>query len=88
MYFSLCGSKLNSFKDYTIETESKWTANLSSTIDFGKEWLGLNCSDTYYKTVFPIFTELNQLKEQNELWCNLKDKHKRFYIPILEAFQI
>jgi hypothetical protein len=62
-------------------------SRLSDKIDFGKEWLDLNCSDNYFKTVVPIFTELRKLKEQNELWRNLKDKHKRFYIPILEAFK-
>lgn len=62
-------------------------SRLSDKIDFGKEWLELNCSDNYFKTVVPIFSELRKLKEQNELWRNLKDKHKRFYIPILEAFK-
>lgn len=63
-------------------------SRLSDRIDFGKEWLNLNCSETYFNTVIPIFTELRQLKAKNKLWCDLTDKHKRFYIPILEAFKI
>lgn len=63
-------------------------SRLSDKIDFGKEWLELQCSETYFKTVNPIFAELRQLKARNELWRNLKDKHKRFYIPILEAFKM
>ena len=62
-------------------------SRLSDKIDFGKEWLGLRCSNTYYDQVLPIFLELRQLKEQYELWRNLKDKHKRYYVPILEAFR-
>lgn len=62
-------------------------SRLSDRIDFGKEWLNLNCSEVYFNSVVPIFSELRLIKEKNELWRNLKDKHKRFYIPILEAFQ-
>lgn len=62
-------------------------SRLSDKIDFGKEWLELNCSDQYFQSVVPVFAELRRLKEQNELWRNLKDKHQRFYIPILEAFK-
>ncbi|MCO5239530.1 MAG: HaeIII family restriction endonuclease [Chitinophagaceae bacterium] len=62
-------------------------SRLSDKIDFGKEWLEQNCSSTYFKTVVPIFSELRKFKEQNELWRDLKNKHERFYIPILEAFR-
>jgi hypothetical protein len=60
---------------------------LSDRIDFGKEWLQLACSKTYFNSVIPIFSELRLIKETNELWPNLRDKHRRFYIPILEAFR-
>lgn len=62
-------------------------SRLSDKIDFGKEWLDLNCSNNYFSTISPIFAELRELKKQNELWRNLKDKYKRYYIPILEAFK-
>lgn len=62
-------------------------SRLSDRIDFGKEWLNLNCSQTYFNSVVPIFSELRIIKENNELWRNLKEKHKRFYIPVLEAFK-
>lgn len=45
------------------------------------------CSETYFNSINPIFFELRALKETDELWRNLKDKHKRFYIPVLEAFK-
>ena len=63
-------------------------SRLSDKIDFGKEWFDLKCSETYFKTNADVFTELRKLKGENILWRNLKDKHKRFYIPILEAFVI
>lgn len=62
-------------------------SRLSDKIDFGKDWLGLNCSEAYFNSVIPIFAALRTLREANELWRNLKDKHKRFYIPVLEAFK-
>jgi hypothetical protein len=62
-------------------------SRLSDRIDFGKEWLNINCSETYFNSVIPIFSELRILKEANELWRNLKDKHTRFYMPVLEAFK-
>lgn len=62
-------------------------SRLSDTIDFGKEWFQLNCSEIYFNSVIPIFSELRLIRDSNELWRNLKDKHKRFYIPILEAFK-
>jgi len=61
-------------------------SRLSNRIDFGKEWLGLECSQTYFKSGSPIFNELQELKKQNLLWKNLKDKQERFYIPILQGF--
>lgn len=62
-------------------------SRLSDKIDFGKEWLNLNCSNDYFDSVIPLFAELRLLRERNELWKNLKDKATQFYIPILEAFK-
>ena len=62
-------------------------SRLSDKIDFGKEWLSLSCSTSYFNKVLPIFQELRQLKEQHELWRNLSGKHTRFYMPVLEAFK-
>jgi hypothetical protein len=62
-------------------------SRLSDKIDFGKEWFGIECSADYFNTVVPIFSELRNLKSQGILWRELKDKHKRFYIPILNAFK-
>lgn len=62
-------------------------SRLSDKINFGKDWLNIECSEEYFKKVIPIFSELRILREENKLWRNLSEKHKRFYIPILKAFQ-
>lgn len=62
-------------------------SRLSDKIDFGKEWLNMECNKEYFKEVIPIFSELRKLRNENWLWRNLPEKHKRFYIPILNAFQ-
>jgi hypothetical protein len=62
-------------------------SRLSDKINFGKEWLGLNCSPNYFDTVVPIFQELRKLKDQSIYWRNLKNKHSKYYIPILDAFR-
>lgn len=61
-------------------------SRLSQDINFGREWLGLSCSDNYFNSIIPVFTELRFLKNKNELWRNLSDKANRFYIPVLKSF--
>lgn len=64
-------------------------SRLSSTIDFGSKWLGIKSSDTYFKTVRPIFEELRKIKNESnstKLWSELDDHHSTVYLPILTAF--
>ncbi len=68
-------------------------SRLSATIDFGKEWFGIPCSDTYFETVVPIFNELKEWRqnaitrgEAIPLWNDIPDKAERYYIPVLKAF--
>lgn len=67
-------------------------SRLSATIDFGKEWLGVPCSEEYFSKVVPIFSELKELKDSSKvsgtpiLWEQIEDKTKKYYMPILEAF--
>lgn len=70
-------------------------SRLSSTIDFGKEWLGFSCSPGYFEQISPIFSQLELMRksarasgnqiEWNELEGKL-DKERDFYVPVLEAF--
>lgn len=61
-------------------------SRLSNTIDFGRQWFDNPCSETYFSEIFPIFTELSDLKSRGELWRNIVDKAERFYMPLLNAF--
>ncbi|MBE7023893.1 MAG: HaeIII family restriction endonuclease [Ruminococcaceae bacterium] len=68
-------------------------SRLSATIDFGKEWFDVPCSNVYFNKVVPIFNELRDMRiaatEKNmpfPLWNDIPDKAERFYIPILCAF--
>ena len=61
-------------------------SRLSRTIDFGDSWFGIPCSQHYFNEINPLFDELEELREQGEIWRNLEDKEERFYVPLLEAF--
>lgn len=68
-------------------------SRLSSTIDFGAEWLDIPCSKEYFDTVVPIFGALRDMRTQAiennaplPLWNDIPDKAERYYIPVLNAF--
>ena len=61
-------------------------SRLSRTIDFGELWFGIPCSESYFVEINPLFDELEELREQGELWGNISNKEERFYVPLLEAF--
>jgi len=60
-------------------------SRLSRTIDFGELWFGIPCSESYFIEINPLFDELEELREQGELWRNISNKEERFYVPLLEA---
>lgn len=53
-------------------------SRLSEKIDFGKEWLGHNCSENYFSEIKPVFSKLRWFKSKNVLWRDLEEKHKKF----------
>ena len=67
-------------------------SRLSDTIDFGKEWVGVSCSEEYFNAVVPLFTELRTIRDESKsagspmLWEKIENKAERYYRPILEAF--
>ena len=67
-------------------------SRLSDTIDFGKEWLSIPCSDVYFSKVVPLFTALRNKRDQSAaaghpvLWKDVYDKAGTYYRPILQAF--
>lgn len=65
-------------------------SRLSSKIDFGKKWLGLNVSKAYFDSVNPIFDKLQKIRsdsDKTKLWRDLDDHHSSVYVPVLDAFK-
>lgn len=65
-------------------------SRLSNDINFGEKWLGISCSDEYFKEIKPIFDGLAiQRKESNatKTWKSLGDYHTTTYVPVLDAFK-
>lgn len=69
-------------------------SRLSATIDFGKEWFGKKCSQTYFKEVNAVFGRLKEIMDESRamnpnkpaLWSDLPDKEQMCYVPVLKAF--
>jgi uncharacterized pyridoxamine 5'-phosphate oxidase family protein len=61
-------------------------SRLSKTIDFGKEWLDINCSENYFNEIAPIFDKLILLRKENKQWSEISNKSETIYLPILKAF--
>lgn len=65
-------------------------SRLSDKIDFGKKWIGINCSEEYFDAITPIFSELRRLKQESnstKKWNTLGNYHTSIYLPILESFK-
>lgn len=61
-------------------------SRLSDVNDFGESWFGIPCSKQYFDDIIPIFSELREMKKHGIYWRDIKDKEKKYYIPILQAF--
>lgn len=81
----------NTHKEIGISAKNRHFAvkhsRLSPHIDFGYEWFGLKCSTNYFSTIVPIFQDLQQRRENQQLWRDIEDKQQRYYLPILNAFK-
>lgn len=67
-------------------------SRLSDTIDFGREWLNIPCSQEYFGNVVPLFTRLRKYRDDSKragkpmLWEEIENKADMYYKPILQAF--
>ena len=62
-------------------------SRLSMSIDFGKQWYGIDCSDDYWNGITPIFDYVSSYKAANMDWSDMGDeKVSRVYKPLLEEF--
>ncbi len=63
-------------------------SRLSHVLDFGKEWLDVNCSQTYWDEIKPIFNYITEQARLGKKWRDLgDDKYSLVYTPLLEAFK-
>ena len=63
-------------------------SRLSSVLDFGDSWVGVPCSETYWKEIEPIFKFLDKAKNKKLTWNALGEKKAtKVYTPLLKAFR-
>lgn len=62
-------------------------SRLSESINFGKDWFGMDCSKEYFDEIQPIFTELRHLKTKAVKWRDIPNKKDIYYRPLLDAFK-
>ncbi len=65
-------------------------SRLSNKIDFGKKWIGIPVSKTYFDEVKPIFNSLDKMRKESnktKTWESLGDYHSLVYEPVLESFK-
>ncbi|EKF55585.1 restriction endonuclease (HaeIII) [Galbibacter marinus] len=65
-------------------------SRLSGKLDFGKSWVGLPCSTTYFDQVNVVFNRLSEIRKHDNTtkWDEvIQDKYQEVYKPILEAFK-
>lgn len=61
-------------------------SRLSHILDFGSKWYGIKCSSTYWDSVKPVFSYLEEGKKKGLLFRNLPNKEEDIYAPLLKAF--
>lgn len=61
-------------------------SRLSPSIDFGKEWYNIPCSNNYWPKILPIFERLKTEKSKGTKWSQLQDKQDSIYLPLLQSF--
>ena len=62
-------------------------SRLGRTLDFGKQWVDVPCSQKYWEDIKPIFDYLEEAIHENKKWDDLgADKTNKVYRPLLKAF--
>jgi hypothetical protein len=65
-------------------------SRLSTRLNFGKEWVGLPCSKSYFDEINKVFSLLTSIRKEKPKtkWAEVfKDKNEQIYKPILKAFR-
>ncbi len=61
-------------------------SRLSKNLDFGKKWYDVECSESYWEEVKPIFDFLEDEKAKGTFFRDLRSKEDDVYVPLLNAF--
>lgn len=54
--------------------------------DFGRDWIGYNCSREFIDEISTVIDQLTEYGEEGRLWRTIENKHDNFYVPILQAY--
>ena len=67
-------------------TEHDGSGTPLNVADFGKNWLGYSCSDTYFAQMIPVMQHIKE--HEGELWKNaFTSKEDEVYVPALTAIK-
>lgn len=58
---------------------------ITSDYNFGKNWIGISCSEYFLNKMKSIMAPIEEYSRDNVLWRNVKNKD-HFYVQILEAY--
>ena len=61
-------------------------SRLGRTLDFGKSWFDMPCSNEYWNAVAPIFERLEADNARGTRWREMPDKAQTVYAPLLQIF--
>ena len=65
-------------------------SRLSARLNFGKEWVNMACSETYFNKINVVFSMLSKIRTENKTakWDEIfDDKNEQIYKPVLKAFR-
>lgn len=62
-------------------------SRIAKTLDFGRKWYGIPCSDDYWREVNPVFDYLEEEKKKGSYFRDLPSKIDDVYVPLLNAFK-
>lgn len=61
-------------------------SRIAKSLDFGKNWYDVSCSEEYWSDIRPVFDFLQREKEKGACFRDLTSKQDQVYVPILNAF--
>lgn len=72
--------------NYTCDLTNILNIGMSERFDFGSDWFGHPCSESYWNEIRPLVESLSIGKNSGILFRNLESKETKYYMPFLQAF--